>query len=107
MSDSKAIIPGGTLRGFLTRDEQGNPTLNILAKAIPFSDGNTFTGNKVNMANFALTQGEDAQNVYLVSPKPYEYVYVENAILNDDKTKFYMPSAATVSTITTSLAKQK
>ncbi len=95
MSDSKAIIPGGTLRGYLTRDEQGNPTLNIFAKAIPFSDGNTFTGNKVNMANFALTQGEDAQNVYLITPKPYEYVYVENAILNDDKTKFYMPSAAT------------
>ncbi len=95
MSDSKAIIPGGTLRGYLTRDEQGNPTFNILTKAISFSNGNAFTGNKVNMANFALTQSEDAQNVYLVSPKPYEYVYVENAILNDDKTTFYMPSAAT------------
>ncbi len=95
MSNSKAIIPGGTLRGYLTRDEQGNPTLNIFAKAIPFSDGNAFAGNKVNMANFALVQAEDAQNVYLVSPKPYEYVYVENAILSDDKTTFYMPSTTT------------
>ncbi len=94
MNSSKTTIPGGTLRGYLTRDEYGNPTLNILAKAIAFEAGETYYANKMCMANFALAQGSDAQNVYLVTPKPYEYVNVRKAILSDDKTSFFMPSAA-------------
>ncbi len=95
MSSSKTTIPGGTLRGYLTRDEQGNPTINILSSALAFSDGDEFAANKENLANFALVQPQEAQKVYLVSPKPYEYVYIENAVLDTDKTTFSMPSAAT------------
>ncbi len=94
MSNDMTTIPGGTLRGYLTRDECGNPTLNLLSDAITFTAGDAFAGNKMNMANFALAQPQEAQNVFLVTPKPYEYVRVENAVLNDSKTTFSMPSAA-------------
>ncbi len=92
MADWRAVIPAGTLRGYLTHDEQGNPTLNILTKSITFSEGSAYEGNKMNIGNFGLVQGKDAQNVFLVTPKPYEYVYVHNAALNSDKTTFSMPS---------------
>ena len=91
---STTTIPGGTLRGYLTRDEYGNPTLNILANSVTFEEGDAYTANNMNMANFALVQPTSAQKIYLVTPKPYEYVYVQNAILSDDKATATMPSAA-------------
>ncbi len=94
MSNDKTTIPGGTLRGYLTRDEQGNPTLNLLSTTMTFADDDEYIANKENMANFALVQPQEAQNVYLVTPKPYEYVFVENAVLSADKTTFSMPTVA-------------
>ena len=95
ITPSNALLPGGTIRGLYSSDEYGNPSLKIVTDKIQASKGKIYTGNNNVVANFALVQADSAKDVFLVTPKPFEYVQVKDAVLSDDKTTFYMPSSST------------
>ena len=99
---SGKVIEGGTLTGTFTIDANGNPELNASGHSAPtLAAGMNYNGNLYNMANFAASQPStsEAQSIFLVKPKPYEYVRVQWAIVNNDLTTFSVPAKAGMSNV--------
>ncbi len=99
---SGKVIEGGTLTGTFTMDANGNPELDASGHSAPtLATGVNYNGNLYNMANFAASQPStsEAQSIFLVKPKPYEYVRVQWAIVNSDLTTFSVPAKAGMSNV--------
>lgn len=93
ITGNNRLLPGGTIAGILSHDNNGNPIFTVISGELDHDISQGYSPNMYRMANFALVQPAEAQNYFLVTPKPYEYLTVKGAALSADTTTFYMPAS--------------